>query len=336
MKIKFCNTSTDEYDEKNPYERVADPSLGSKWAEDDEVLASYLGILVYFYESLQKNYGGKVRSVAHPHIRKETEEFRNRQDRVNNFLNRYLVKTSDEEYVMSVEIVKERFIKWHESHFPGVNKEYQRHAIDQLENSKMQAYITKSRSGSFLKGYKILDLNEEAADDEVYYTDLHESNEQNINGIKSESAMELLSRLCAEFKEVKDLQPSRQSNGQSNERPDYKITKLNETNRHSKPLVREKPVESDSGSDSDIEDIVKITKTREPTKSLKFTNTVNNISNLDSNGIKIPSKVLGLKNIEGNKKTNMNGFNGQKNNNHMEFMIANDSENESDVSEIED
>jgi phage/plasmid-associated DNA primase len=336
MKIKFCNTSTDEYDEKNPYERVADPSLGSKWAEDDEVLASYLGILVYFYESLQKNYGGKVRSVAHPHIRKETEEFRNRQDRVNNFLNRYLVKTSDEEYVMSVEIVKERFIKWHESHFPGVNKEYQRHAIDQLENSKMQAYITKSRSGSFLKGYKILDLNEEAADDEVYYTDLHESNEQNINGIKSESAMELLSRLCAEFKEVKDLQPSRQSNGQSNERPDYKITKLNETNRHSKPLVREKPVESDSGSDSDIEDIVKITKTREPTKSLKFTNTVNNISNLDSNGIKIPSKVLGLKNIEGNKKTNMNGFNGQNNNNHMEFMIANDSENESDVYEIED
>ena len=232
---------------------------------------------------------------------------------------------------MSVEIVKERFIKWHESQFPGVNKEYQRHAIDQLENSKMQAYITKSRSGSFLKGYKILDLNEEAADDEVYYTDLHESNEQNINGIKSESAMELLSRLCAEFKEVKDLQPNRQSNA----RTDYKFTKLNEPNRHTKSLVSENPAESDSGSDSDIEDIVKITKSREPTKTLKFTNTVNNISNLDSNGIKIPSR-MSLKNIECDKKSNVNSFKGQKNNNHMEFMIENDSENESDVSEIED
>ena len=149
--------------------------------------------------------------------------------------------------------------------------------------------------------------------------------------------MELLSRLCAEFKEVKDLQP--------NERPDYKFTKLNEPNRQSKlnaenrsatkSLVSAKQEESDSGSDSDIEDIVKTTKSREPTKTLKFTNTTNNISNLDSNGIKIPSR-MGLKNIEGNRKSNVNSFKGQKNNNHMEFMIENDSENESDVSEIED
>ena len=56
---------------------------------------------------------------------------------------------------------------------------------------------------------------------------------------------------------------------------------------------------------------------------------------MDSNGIKIPSR-MGLKNIEGDKKPNVNSFKGQKNNNHMEFMIENDSENESDVSEIED
>ena len=124
-----------------------------------------------------------------------------------------------------------------------------------------------------------------------------------------------------------------------------KFTKLNESNRQSKlnaenrsatkSLVSAKQEESDSGSDSDIEDIVKTTKSREPTKTLKFTNTTNNISNLDSNGIKIPSR-MGLKNIEGNRKSNVNSFKGQKNNNHMEFMIENDSENESDVSEIED
>ena len=290
MKIKFCNPATDQYDPNSPYERVADPSLGSKWAEDEEVLASYLGILVYFYESLQKNYGGKVRNVPHPHIRKETEEFRNRQDRVNNFLNRYLVKTSDEEYEMSMEIAKERYIKWHETHYPGTNKEYQRHAVDQLENSKIQTYIKKSRRGNFLKGYKILDLNEEAADDETYYTDIHEKDEQNANDIKTESAIDLLNRLCA------DYVPS------------------------TKPILENftpKKNQVDDDSDSDIDDIVETTKTREPTKNLKcfdiFSNSSNTASNLDSNGIKIA-----------------NTKNTKKHSDHMEFIIDNNSADESD------
>jgi phage/plasmid-associated DNA primase len=143
MKIKFCNLSTDTYDPKSPYERVADPSLGSKWTEDEDVLASYLGILAFYYESLHTHYGGKVRNVPNPHIRKETENFRNRQDRVNNFLNRYLVKTPDDEYEMSMETAKECYIKWHEGQYPGTNKEYQRHAVDQLENSKIQSYIKR-------------------------------------------------------------------------------------------------------------------------------------------------------------------------------------------------
>ena len=191
---------------------------------------------------------------------------------------------------MSMEIAKERYIKWHETHYPGTNKEYQRHAVDQLENSKIQTYIKKSRRGNFLKGYKILDLNEEAADDETYYTDIHEKDEQNANDIKTESAIDLLNRLCA------DYVPS------------------------TKPILENftpKKNQVDDDSDSDIDDIVETTKTREPTKNLKcfdtFSNSSNTASNLDSNGIKIA-----------------NTKNTKKHNGHMEFIIDNSSSDESD------
>ena len=249
------------------------------------MLASYLGILVYFYESLHTNYGGKVRNVPHPHICKETENFRNRQDRVNNFLNRYLVKTEDTEYEMPMETAKERYIKWHESAYPGTSKEYQRHAIDQLENSKIQSYIKKSKRGNFLKGYRVLNLAEEAAEDEEYYTDIHEKSDQNINGIKSESAEELLDRLCRE----------------------HDGTYVPDTNRH----VAETKNDQGDETDSDVEDIVADVKRRAQSKNLR--RNVNNVDidpkSLDTNGIIIPKRVPRKKQpISKSKKTELMEF----------------------------
>jgi phage/plasmid-associated DNA primase len=302
MKIKFCNLATDQYDEKSPYERVADPTLGSKWTEDEDVLASYLGILSYYYESLHTNYDGKVRNVPHPHICKETENFRNRQDRVNNFLNRYLVKTSDDEYEMPMEIVKEIYIKWHESQYPGTTKEYQRHAIDQLENSKIQSYIKKTKRGNFLKGYRVLDLSEDAAEDEEYYTDIYEKSNQNITNIKPESAEELLDRLCKEY----------DSNAIHNPiRPNQTIfeKKYNDT--------------SETDSDSDIEDIIAETKSKEPMRNLS--RTINNIdvNKLDSNGIRIPKKKVPKKKTHISDEAHVD---------HMNFanMGCDETDNESD------
>jgi phage/plasmid-associated DNA primase len=261
MKIKFCNQSTDSYDKNNPYERLADQNLGSKWAEDEEVLASYLGILTYYYESLQNKYDGKVRNVPHPHIVKETEDFRNRQDRVNNFLKVALVKCADEEYEMPMLTVKELYIKWHESNYPGGNKEYQRVAIDQLENSKIQAFIKKNNRGNLLKGYRILDLAEQKADDEEYYIDIFEKANSDIQKIKKESAIQFHDRLCKEY----DSKPS------------------------VKPKTTVHPIQADNDdSDSDIEDNIQRVSNNEPNKNItpRF-NTVNT-DTLDDNGIKIP------------------------------------------------
>jgi phage/plasmid-associated DNA primase len=324
MKIKFCNPANDQYDPNNPYERIADPTMGSKWAEDDEVLASYLGILVYFYESLQTKYSGKVRNVPHPHIRKETEEFRNRQDRVNNFLNKFLVKSSDEENEMSMEIAKERYIKWHESQYPGSNKEYQRHAIDQLENSKIQAFIKKSRRGTFLKGYRILDLNEDPADDETYYTDIHERDEQDTNLITKESASELLTRLRSEYDNTKTTCAIAGNSFKTELIAGNSFkTELIAGNSFKTELIAGNSFKTTKSSenilddsDSDIEDIIENIKKTEPKKSFKFKIDNVVVSDLDINGIKLPKKNGSIKAV-----------------NCKEFVINNGSEDESSDSE---
>lgn len=272
MKIKFCNPATDEYDPKNPFERLADPDLGSKWPEDEDVLASYLGVLTYYYESLHNKYKGKVRNVPHPHIIRETEEFRSRQDRVNNFLNNSLVKSADTEYEMPITTVREIYIKWYEEQYPGSNKEYQRVAIDQLENSKIQTFIKKSKRGNFLKGYRVLDTTEEKNDDEEYYTDVFETSAKDVLKIKKESAQELHARLCDEY----------DSNNKHKE-------KINDASFNAQIHNN---VQNTDDTDSDIDDIVEDTKKREPKNNIIRRGDKLVATNLDTNGIKVPRKKV--------------------------------------------
>lgn len=291
MKIKFCDIPTDEYDPLNAYERIADPTLGSNWTEDNDVLAAYLGILVYYYESLHTNYGGKVRNVPHPHVRRETEKFRNRQDRVNNFLNSTLVKCEDHTAEVPISDVVEKYIKWHEVQFPGGNKDYQRHSKDQIENSKIQSFIKKTRHGNYLRGYRVLGIGENKSEEEEYYGDEYEKNDIESMRIKPESAEQFINRLTKSF------------------------------NKNEPCMAAHNAVNiiSDSESDSDVEDLVRNNKSREPKKYIKAYNNKAN-AKLDLNGIKLP-----------NHKINNNKIN----NIYKQFanMGRENSDDESDVSD---
>jgi phage/plasmid-associated DNA primase len=262
MKIKFCNLATDKYCKENPYERIADPTLGTNWTEDDEVLASYLGIMVYYYESLLNNYNGKVRNVPHPNIIKETEEFRNRQDTVNNFLNCTLVKCVDDDAEMPVSVVRDRYVKWYDSRYPA-DKDGNRSAIAQIENSKLQKYIKKNKRENVLAGWRVLDMGEIIGDGERYYSDIYEQSEQDKVTIKTENAIEYHARLCA----AHDSIPI--------EKADYEIE------AKEKPRVVEV---AESDSDSDIEEIIRKVKSKEPTKTFMKKNNI--AVNVDDNGIK--------------------------------------------------
>lgn len=314
MKIKFCNLATDAYDPTNPYERIADPTLGSSWTENEEVLATYLGILAHYYESLHTKYEGKVRNVPHPHIIKETENFRNRQDRVNNFLNSSLVKCADADYEMSITTVRERYIKWHESMYPGASKDYQRVAIDQLENSKIQSFIKKTKRGNFIKGYKILDLAEEKDEEDEYYTDLFERANKDTMKIKKETAQEFHKRLCDEY----DLANKTSGSNIKSTHDSFKSIDI-KTDKH-----------SDDESDSDIEELINQVKESEPQKSVKKSRFNNiDVDNLDKNGIKVP------KMMSKSSKTSKSKYKSSKSESNDYKMFANMGGEETDDSDVE-
>lgn len=259
MKIKFCNLATDAYDPENPYERPGDSSLGDDWTEDPDVLSAYLGILVYYYESLQNNYGGKVRNVPHPHIAAETEKFRNRQDRVNNYLNKFLVKCGDEHAEMEMSVVRDRYVAWHNDNYPTNGGDFRRMAMEQLETSKLQKYIVNKKRGKVLRGYKVLNSDETIDEDDTYYTELHES-KSNVVRIEPETAEEMHQRMCDEY----DL----------------------------KEPARPMPVQvvfttEQSDDDSDIEEDIKRIKERDPTKNRFKKERENNIDETDVRGMPV-------------------------------------------------
>jgi len=272
MKIKFCDPLNDSYDPNNLYERIGDPSMGSNWTEDPDVLSSYLGILVYYYESLQTNFSGKVRSVPHPHIAKETEEFRSRQDRINNFLNANMVKCEDSDNEIPLTTIRDIYIRWHENLYPGGNKEYQRSACDNLENSKLQKFIKKNTRGTMVKGFRVLELGEDKTDGEIFYIDLFENNEKDLSKIKVETTDEFYKRICKEY-----------DSENSNQNPiNCDIIKQNKLNNDTSS--GQVNYQSESESDSDIEKDVKKTYNKNNIKKIKHKK--NKTKTFTSSGIK--------------------------------------------------
>lgn len=206
MKIKFCKVGIDDYDENNPYERIADPTMIAKWTDDPVVLSSFLSILCHYYEILQNKYNGLVENVSHPHVQLETENYRDRQDKVNNFINiRFVKGGKDNEYVLTIAQIIEKYTKWHDSLYPD-DKEYKKSIGYQIENSKLIKLFTKSRTGPILKGYRILDADEEPDTEsgETFLMDnILNSKRGRFRDIVSEDCDQYYAKICKEFEASK-------------------------------------------------------------------------------------------------------------------------------------
>lgn len=202
MRIKFCKESDGGPDPSNPYERLADPSMGSEWPEDPDVKSSFLSILCHYYEVLQNKYNGVVENVPHPNVRKDTEKYRDKQDKINNFINTRFVKTADEKSEVPMTLVLERYTKWHDSLYPG-DTEYKKSLGSQFEDTKLTKITTKRRTGSFIVGYRILDTGEEPEPGEVYLMDVMTDKTLKNVSVKPENVDQFYGRLCTEYEIAK-------------------------------------------------------------------------------------------------------------------------------------
>jgi hypothetical protein len=311
MKIKFCDPAVDDYDENNQFERLADPEIGSEWSEDPEILAIYLGIMVYYYTSLQNKYGGKVQNVPHPNIQKETEEFRNRQDTLNNFINMFLVKCVDAKQEIPMGDIIEKYIVWFQNMYPD-NKSFKSGLGDQIANSILQKYLKNNKRGKVLVGYRILSQNEEKEEGETYYSDNKKENRTKVN-VKPETSEEFYQRICDEFS-------SAQNGAVILKNPVKKKKPFGE--RNAADSDTDSSLESDSESDieDDIEAVEKnrprnrqiLAKKKEMQKSKTQMNEVNGLAGPPKKKKITPAKTCKpsappAKFVKANKEMSMSG-----------------------------
>jgi hypothetical protein len=227
MKIKFCKPNVDNYNEKDPHEREANPDFNAAWLDDPEIKSGFLSILCYYYMLLKNKYKGMVENVPHPHIKKETEIFRNREDKINHFISTRIVKLpkvtqstkkdndseSDDELVMvdnddekiTMTILIERYIHWHKGLY-GEVKEQGKHLISQFQNSRLGEYIKDNKIESYLIGFRFVNSDNILNKGEILFMDLIMNDKKTKKPIKvkKESSEQYYNRICDEYnKEVK-------------------------------------------------------------------------------------------------------------------------------------
>jgi hypothetical protein len=211
-KIKFCKKNIDDFNPDSPYEREADPSLARDWGEDPDVQSSYLSIISYYYSSLYKNYDGIVENVPHPHIRKDTEEYRNKQDHINNFISMKIIKSNDADSEITMNMLIDKYSRWYESLNPD-DKTFKKGLQQTFENSKLSKIMNPTRIGKIIKGYRILENGEKPEEDEEYFTEIYNVNPKKyrLQSNIIETGEELWARLCNEHdlrKKEKELKRS--------------------------------------------------------------------------------------------------------------------------------
>jgi phage/plasmid-associated DNA primase len=195
MKVRFVDTTREKFTPGALNERPSDPSLSKEWINRPDVQSAYLGILAYYYESLERNFNGHLLSVPHPHIKAETEEFRNSQDRINKFFSMFLVKTSPDVHIPITDVIK-KYSLWHQSQYPD-DVTYKFGLMDKIQNASMvRRHFVETRRGHNLVGHRVLDLAESKDEDEEYCAVV---GEQQVIHMPPESPEEFYDRIVQEF-----------------------------------------------------------------------------------------------------------------------------------------
>ena len=205
LKMTFVDTSTEVFDPTDPNQRIADNSLSSSWTEDPEVQGRYYGIMVWYNYFLYRKYKGKVKSVPHPHIQFETEKYRRRQNAMSAFLAQRFVKLVDKEALSPMIDEIQKYIKWYSVNYG--NNVPAKGVVTMFQNSSIGKHIITTQRGTFMKGHKFLDANEQLIKGEEYVMknicdiDLPEDN----FGIEPETPDQFYDRICKEYDEYKHI-----------------------------------------------------------------------------------------------------------------------------------
>lgn len=174
-KCKFVHTNP-----TNQFEHKADHGIG-EFIKSPHTQRAFLTLLLHWYEILQNEYGGTLKNLTpkeFPTIYRETQEYRNRQDHINNFIFRKIVfSPNNHEYNLSE--VSLEYKKWYETHIGTHCKFTISNLITLFENSRLKKFLTKRHGDVFLTSHRILKIDGEMDEGELMMIDYDMQNEIN-------------------------------------------------------------------------------------------------------------------------------------------------------------
>lgn len=167
-RTRFCANP----DKNNEFEAKDDPKC-REMPNDRNYQIAWLQILVYFYEWFQDQYDGNYDLVPSSTIDLQTENFRNEQDKINQFIYKFIVispKYSAEGVDANLESVALKYIKWYDVHFGGSKRQTLSDIVKEFENSAIQNHLRRNRQGVYETfGIRVMEEKEFLRDGESYF-----------------------------------------------------------------------------------------------------------------------------------------------------------------------
>lgn len=156
MKKKFVRNP----DVNNPFEMLDDPNMATVNLRNPDWLSTVLSISVMYYTIFKLKYDGDLSKVPHDTIKRETEEYINKQDTINRFICEKVINVGDDSVIVSVDNVVQSYIEWHKDTVTH-NAKYDRVDLrDSFLDSKLTPKIIRDDKGPQFSGIRILSVRD--------------------------------------------------------------------------------------------------------------------------------------------------------------------------------
>lgn len=138
------------------YQRKKNPNLIKKCPKDENYRSAMLSIMVEYYTRLQNEYDGDINKVPKPTIDRETMVYRNKQDKINEFLTKMVVVSPGAEEITEYQLA-EKYQEWY-LRFVGQSKKNLDEIRTDLSISAIggKLVLSETRNVKVLTGHRVL------------------------------------------------------------------------------------------------------------------------------------------------------------------------------------
>ena len=133
-------------DPRNPYEKRVNTRIMDEYPYDRNYQEAFLSILVHYHTRLHAEYGGDIKRVPCATIARQTEEYHNRQDSLNRFINLLIVKSPHASPIV-LEDLGNSYISWYKQNVRNTVKFDMTTLIGQIVTSKLDSSIVTRDDG---------------------------------------------------------------------------------------------------------------------------------------------------------------------------------------------